>query len=489
MSAKNTEAEKKKKLTAESLLWSLYELGRDVLLAVLIPLSLHILHLVLHRLLPSNAWLFPVSEGPSAEDVKRGKVVQELKVVGRFKSFGTDLARRGNFWATHARYLHAEVALMDDVSLYCLDDKGVVFVRTPQGLDITRDMPFLYMAQFKHATHVIHMSWEAFHAVADEITLSEQEQARIVLVHSTGRAGSTMVSKMLDIEGSTSFSEPDAFTCMSGYLPDGKESDRVLSSCVKLMSKSIKFSPSPLSSSSSSSSESKQSQQQGAETDAPRVFFKFRSLCFYQAEATARLFPGAKHVFVYRNAIDVADSGRRAFGDIPVVRLLNNQYIPSKAKHVVIGRAMKGLYRTLENENTPPFDEYTPDRAAAVGIWTNCVVLWLANCHQYIKLRNDGVDIIGLKYEELVKNPGKVYEELRAALGMYEDAADVKRAVATTKEDSQKGTSIAQSKTTGKKVTMAVSGREKQIAEQICAKHKVIKSTHATLPRTLGTSL
>lgn len=116
--------------------------------------------------------------------------------------------------------------LVDDptVSLYCFDDaaRRALFVQVPENVDITAG-PFLYMEQYDHAQRILMVPYSVFLHVAAGI----KPRVPLVLIHSTGRAGSTLISKAFgEMESVTSLSEPDVYTqAVAMRLSGGRDTE------------------------------------------------------------------------------------------------------------------------------------------------------------------------------------------------------------------------------------------------------------------------
>ena len=70
--------------------------------------------------------------------------------------------------------------------------------------------PFYYQAQYENAVHVITLPFEMLIQLAQSITIDDN---RLVFIHSTGRSGSTLASRIFaQIPGVINMSEPDVLT-------------------------------------------------------------------------------------------------------------------------------------------------------------------------------------------------------------------------------------------------------------------------------------
>jgi hypothetical protein len=175
----------------------------------------------------------------------------------------------------------------DGLSLYSVDpvQRAALFVRTPPQLDLFR-APFLWHAQYTEATEVISVP---FGDLADLAARAPMSLDRLVLIHSTGRCGSTLVSMALaEASDVAALSEPDVFIQLQQMRDRGDpEVDSILEACTRLL-----FAP----------------------RAARTCVVKLRSQNIELADLLLRCFPSAKTVFVYRQVDSWARSAVRAFG-------------------------------------------------------------------------------------------------------------------------------------------------------------------------------
>jgi hypothetical protein len=135
-------------------------------------------------------------------------MIDVLEILEKRKGFLMSVASPDDFGCRAVGQVEAS-PLVDDptISLYCFDQtaRTALFVQVPEGVDITAG-PFLYIEQYQHAQRILSVPYELLHQVAAGIELT----APLVLIHSTGRTGSTLLSKAFaEMESVTSLSEPD----------------------------------------------------------------------------------------------------------------------------------------------------------------------------------------------------------------------------------------------------------------------------------------
>jgi hypothetical protein len=179
----------------------------------------------------------------------------------------------------------AFLAATASISPYCIDAvRGeIVLVELPEEVDLA-SAAFVYEVQYRHARRI--------HAVkiADFIALAAglPAPARTVLVHSTGRCGSTLLMRALDaVPDVTTLSEPDVFSqlAMTGRPaePAPEQFARLYGALLRVFGRGR----------------------------SGTLAFKFRSVVCEHADYLAASLPEAASVFLYRDAIAVARSYAR----------------------------------------------------------------------------------------------------------------------------------------------------------------------------------
>jgi hypothetical protein len=255
------------------------------------------------------------------------------------------------------------------------------------------------MAQYDSAERLFKIPYETLHEIAAAIELD----GRLVFIHSTGRAGSTLLSKAFGEIGTvTSLSEPDVYQQLA-VLRFAAEQDQetrdLLVSATKLFFKPTFAGGSLLN------------------------VIKFRSTSIEVADLLSGAFPGASNIFLYRDIVSYTRSATRAFGfgDLPAdVRSMIT---------LSVSRAMPLLVEELKLRE--------PDLAGA-EITT---FMWLSAMHGYARLLKEGVDMLAVRYEELVEDPSRVLRSVLDHVGV--PGQDVQAALRAFERDSQAGSPLS----------------------------------------------
>jgi hypothetical protein len=288
--------------------------------------------------------------------------------------------------------LPAERVLEDaTLSVYCVDTerRAILFVRTPPEVDLGR-VPFVYAAQYEHATEVVAVPYEAAFTLARRAAL---DASKLVLVYSVGRCGSTFVSAALrTVEGAVSFSEPDAYFGLERLKGD-PDLDRLVHACTVLL-----CAPRP----------------------ASTWALKLRSNGIELAPSFRAVFPDAKRVFLYRDGVDWARSAARAF----------RFFEPETERNWRSSDDAFPRMRTLADTNGPePFR-----RPVDLLAW-----LWASPMLRALDPATGGFDAV-LRYQELRADPALALASLLRALGLEPDAEALAEVAA---RDSQEGTHLS----------------------------------------------
>ena len=218
----------------------------------------------------------------------------ELIIDSKLKSSPFAIVSADDFQSHTGRHLDPHVILeRPTVSLYCLDhdNRRALFVDTSPETNLLQ-APFYFIAQYEAAQRLISVPYDILHTLAREVDLNPE---RIILLYSTGRCGSTLLSHVMNLNPAVvSFSEPDVFSQLVMLRTSGQSDDAEVAS---LLYDSLMIM-------------SANAQQRGFQYWA----FKFRSYVLSVSDLLYRVAPKAKILFLYRNGRTWARSFSRAFG-------------------------------------------------------------------------------------------------------------------------------------------------------------------------------
>jgi hypothetical protein len=287
-----------------------------------------------------------------------------------------------------------------NISLYCLDhsNRRAIFVETAPGHDLYA-APFYFVAQYQAAQNIVVVSYETLSSLASQ---SELDLSRVILFYSTGRCGSTLLSRVMNIDSSTvSFGEPDLFAQLvklrTAELATDEEITSLLHDAVKIMAADA--------------------QAQGYKYFA----FKFRSHVLSVADLLYKAVPEARILFVHRNVRSWAQSLSRAFGCTDEqVKLLMEHFrymIPSVHAHVKAHGNNMGWVEFIAH-------------------------MWVTTMQTSRALKTQGAPITSASFEDLKVKPDEVISTLLNGCGLPIPPADQLAQILS--RDSQEGTTGAQ---------------------------------------------
>ncbi|HSI73522.1 MAG TPA: hypothetical protein VK934_10125 [Fimbriimonas sp.] len=270
-------------------------------------------------------------------------------------------------------------------SLYCFDieHKAALFVECPDP-EVVDNAAFYYQAQAEHAAAVVSVPLSLFHDLADGIPERE-----VVWIHSVGRCGSTLMSKVLGtLQGVKSISEPDDLTQLLHF-------DRAI--VPPLLASSVRW---------------RGSGPQGT------VAIKTRSEVLVLADLIADVFPDAKHLFLYRNGIAWMNTILRNWP--PDMDL----YDPLRTRQMAERWA----------ETVPLIREY-PGPLNAIQVR---MLAWISCMEGYLQLVDRGLDTLPIRFEDLTADPKLVIHQAFEFLAVGEPEPQLIQQVLA--KDSQAGT-------------------------------------------------
>jgi hypothetical protein len=327
-------------------------------------------------------------------------MIDVLEIEEKRKSPPVRPASPDDFAYRSAGRANPSVVVTDPtVSLYCLEPEArqALFVQVPEGVDLTA-APFMYLDQYEHAQRLFAVPYDTLHQLAAGIDLP----AQLVFIYSTGRAGSTLLSKALgEIETVTSLSEPDVYTqAVALRQAEGQDDELrdLLASATRIL-----FKP---------------ALTQGSAFNA----VKFRSPGIEIADLLSAAFPGARNIFLYRDLAAYVRSATRAFGF---------DEIPPDARPAVASGLATQMPLLAEELR------YRPDLSGTELV----SFFWLSAVHAYARLRSDGMSILPVRYADMVADPPRTLDTILTYLAV--PAGTVPAALRAFERDSQAGSFLS----------------------------------------------
>ena len=293
------------------------------------------------------------------------------------------------------------------VSLYCLDDSNqqAVFVEIPPGIDLAK-VPFVCRTQYEQAQQLITVPYTTLNQLADRLPAVRQP----IFVYTTGRSGSTLLHHALnESQIVVSLSEPDAPTQFAN-LRHQTHGNRDAELC-NLARSSIRF-----------------LFKNYRTPDVRAHAIKFRSHGTQVMDLFQAVFPNAKNIFLYRQALGFVTSSYRIYqkDDYPAY--------PSF-------QAWQSQFEHFWGADLSHLDRYADNEGEAMSILKELVLEWLAAMEWYLDRAKRGIPILALRYVDLInwkeETLGKIFSYCGLPLNV------VKKALNAYDRDSQTGTPFA----------------------------------------------
>ncbi len=324
-------------------------------------------------------------------------MAQILEILERDEELGP--SRMAHFKLRDGDTIPSEVVIQhDNITPYFIDaeSRRLIFADVPAEIDLTT-APFVYVVQREHATRLIAVPFEDLADLAQQVDAPKA----LILIYSTGRAGSTLMNQILNqVDGVSSFSEPDFFLNLIPmvYHADDRETYvELLTQCVKLFAYPYAD---------------------------QTIAIKFRAECIDIADVLQQAFPYAQNIFMYRDAIQWASSWYR----IIVKR--------GKLTSRTVEQARTGT--TLFTGRSDHFEQFIPQDATTIDFAIGTMGRYIFYIEAYFRAIDQGLSFFALRYQDL----NTQRETMLRKLFDYLDLPDEQliAALAGFDKDSQAGT-------------------------------------------------
>ncbi len=334
---------------------------------------------------------------------------QQLNILHRSRQQMRDLASLQDFTWEAGNTVDAH-SLIDNptISLYCFDDDSqqAIFASLPESIDLSQ-VTFVYQSQFDNAEYLIAVPYTIFLQLAQNFDVDDRQ---LICIHSVGRCGSTLMTQALnELDSTIAFSESDIFSNFVTIRHTSRDEQ------ILLLQASFKFMFRPT-----------------VVGDNKRYVLKFRNHCSDIMDIFFEAFPNAKHLFMYRNAMDWVSSLYRIIYNTGRSHL-QLSYDEAVEQHQ--------LYFNL------PIEEVTPLFDSSQGTFsiTLCrAVLWVQMMNRYAEFYERGLRPIVIRYEDLIEHRDDMLLKLFDVLDLPQDA--LRKAQSAFERDSQAGTKMARDK-------------------------------------------
>lgn len=367
-----------------------------------------------------------------------------LEITARRRPDPLGVAAPSDFEFIEGSSVDPRPALTDPhPSLYCVDhpNRRALFVETTPGVDLSA-FPFLYQAQYENAIRLVAIPYETLHQLADGIDLDSR---RLIFVNSVGRSGSTLMGAALNaVPCVRTLSEPDAFTqlvTLPGWdRTNEDEISALVRSCMKVSCR-----PADMNSSASAWA------------------VKFRSFGIELGDLLLAHFPDAKSIFLYRQAERYVASALRAFVHVDEDDLDFRAGVQARFSNLV-----------------PLIGKHVREDGSILSVASIAAMLWLSTMDRYIELRDNGLEGLAVRYEDLKGAPMETMQKILEYCGLPASSMDAVGQVLA--RDSQAGSAVARDKLDRK--PFELSDRNKADLQRVLEAHSRIRTPDFLVPGT-----
>lgn len=357
-----------------------------------------------------------------------------------------------DFWVARQDVVDGqEIWDKTEYSLYCLDPKQhqVVFVEMPDRQSFS-DYPFHFVAQRTEAKQVVTMSFDDFH---DLVERQHQESCRLLMIHTVGRSGSTLLAQMMaQLDNCSSYSEPDYFTQLVELDCSAAERCRWLRNCMSFLCR--------------------------AAAADHLVAVKFRSFVMELAGDLRDTFPHARTLFLYRDADAYVRSAMQAFryegSPLSWFEAIHSWRI----LHGVLRIGLR-LNRSRLSRYVPKADDYSEREIIQRGPVGFLVLMWLSVMRGYLQFHPQPTNDAAIRYEDFVRDSGPTIEKILRLAELPSSLLPL--AVQACRSDSQQHSVLAQSN----RREWEPSIREQELIHAIIDEDSLIDSSNMQMPSTL----
>ena len=356
--------------------------------------------------------------------------VQLMNIIARYKY---DLMGQPSgphlFITCHERFVDPEYVLEDDhISLFNVYKDKAVWVQVEKGTDLSRCdyAAFIYLAQFKLAKKLIIMPIHIFHDLGQKVG---KPKSKLIFLTNTARCGSTLLTRVFaEIKTCLSYSEPyslNAIALLRGVVSD-EERERIFTHCINLLCK-------PLHSKNIEAYILKPTQPTMVEL--PHIW---------------KLFPHSHNLFLYREGLAVARSVAKCADGVLSIAILQ-----------VVGRWSGAITKKLV-EGMGLHSENFQIKLESDLHWGT--IMWAAAIRQYLDFRKQGINIVAVRFEDLLKDSKCAFRKIFEYCGLPFDAKALEVGMS---KDSQRGSPISHECLKYYKPD-EYTGKVKVLAERIC---------------------
>ncbi len=290
---------------------------------------------------------------------------------------------QSNFVLVHDGFVDPDYVLRDNVTLLRVTQKEAIFVEQDKAMKpaFSNDYSFATLGQMTTARYLIVMPLVSFLDLAERM---ENNEEKMVIMHNIGRCGGALFVSCFEATGrAVAWNEPrvlDNIIARANFYWNRKDTRRVLRASFLMLGKTYNGF--------------------GERTLAYAI--KPSCACASYAEQIFELLPKAKHLLLYRDINVAATSCAKAcmlvpcFSLLHLTKLLNYPYAFAYLMDVMVLPAMGFENMTYR---CPLFVEFS-------------YRFHLNGLRSYFHLRDKGVPIQAVRYEDLANKPDQILPRL-----------------------------------------------------------------------------
>ena len=359
--------------------------------------------------------------------------VQVMKVLVKYKydTLGQP-SGSSNFLASHESFQDPDYVLDDHVTLFYVNKNEAIWVDVEKGVHPAKCnySAFFYIAQWKLAKKLIIMPIHIFNQLGSNVG---KPRCTIIFLSNTARCGSTLVTKVFSETGSClAFAEPDSMNAISQLRGAvSAEREKIFRNSINLLCKPL------------------------CKSNVQAYIIKLTQPTMVELPHVKKLFPDACHVFLYRDGLPVARSIATCSNGVPISAMIQ-----------ILGH-WSGFYtKKMMNELGLYAENFEQKLHSDLHIG---IIMWASGMRQYLDFREQGIDIVAAKYEDIVANPNVAFQKIFEYCGLPFDAKAVERAMS---EDSQRYSPVSHERLKGYKPD-AFTDEVKLMTDKICDQFRV----------------
>ncbi len=321
-----------------------------------------------------------------------------------------------NFLLTHEEFLNPEYVLKDEVTLLQITESEAIFIEADKNKPppFSARYGFFLTGQFDSGVKVITMPIASFATLVDKVA---DNPAKLLFILNHGRCGSTLLMNVLDQTGrAVTFGEPralDSVCKLYGRAWDDDVSKAMLRRVIRILTKPYHG------------------------YDQPPLVYVIRPSSVNAPFTTTlrELFPESVYIFIYRDPTTAALSIRRIAAVLPSSALgffLLSFRIPSLTAAIL---------RETIGATGKAFADFVPRCDHDLEMLYHVTKLAF---YYYYQLRKDGLEITGVRYEDLAEHPDAVIPKILDLSGI--PRSYVTKASAAMATDSQQLSDVSQAR-------------------------------------------